>query len=510
MSKKIISERERRLQRKLIPVNIIVCIISLVAAVSLFLFPILKIDVGGMVRDSGITGLVEEKIDEVVDKQLEETDNGDINYKPVVSVLIKDIMGSVRGEVSVSALSAFKVLTGSGNKTKIVMDELLLGEDALATKLVNSVTEAVANVFRTRAGRDLLEEAVVLTLTKAIITSVDGETVAGVLNDKNVKELTAILRGMEDVENGDVTEVAARFIGKIDSILGESAGIDADNKQEIADKIQSLYDDTADRLGADGDVTMEAITCVTLSESIDLNEINIQKLFDKLLNGNKSEGGANINTVDEETGGGETEPPTEGEEPPTGGGSGSERPIVTSYDGFLKAIGFDDDGREEFKENLRALLNEKLDGVIEEKGVDDYMGYYQYVFLVILAFTVPWLILFLFSFFRLFAKNKRFTMWYVKLICWIPAFLWVALKLVPLLATKFAPDMWNSETGTIVKGALSAVSTYTWIDGLCYVLLWLVSIFWAFPIKHKIRKERKNPEVVDAEDDYDGYVDFES
>ena len=38
-----------------------------------------------------------------------------------------------------------------------------------------------------------------------------------------------------------------------------------------------------------------------------------------------------------------------------------------------------------------------------------------------------------------------------------------------------------------IAAVLGAVSTLTWISGGCWVLLWLVSIFWAFPIKRKIR-----------------------
>ena len=505
---KLKSEREKRLQKKLIPVNIIVCIISLVAAISLFLLPILKIDVGGMVRDSGIAGIVEEKIDEVVDKQISESGNDEIDYKPVVGVIIKDVLGNIEGEISVSAFSGFKVLTGSGDKVKIVMDELLLGENALATRLIDSIANAVANIFKTKEGKELLEDTVVYTLTKTIIDSVDSETVSNALTNQNVKELVGIMKGLEDVKDGDVTEVANKFVDKINDMLGADASIDDENKQVVIDKVQEIYDDTKSHLEADGKVTMEAIICVALSENINLDDINIKNLFEGLLGNKGSEGSANVKTVDEELSGGGEEGGETNPEPPTAGGDtpAEGNKIVTNYDDFLIAIGFDDDGRAEFKESLRKVLNEKLDGIIKDNGVDGYMGYYQYTFFSMLAFIGPWIILFLFSFFHLFAKNKRFTMWYVKLICWLPSFIWVALKLVPWLATKFKPDMWEGQTGTIVKGVLSSISSFTWVNGLCYILLWIVSIFWAFPIKRKIRKERKNPEVVDAEDD-DGYSD---
>ncbi|MDE7440370.1 MAG: hypothetical protein K2N23_07685, partial [Clostridia bacterium] len=217
-----------------------------------------------------------------------------------------------------------------------------------------------------------------------------------------------------------------------------------------------------------------------------------------------------MNAVDEQLGDGSSEGensgeigdgPSEGEEP-----SESKNVIVTSYDDLLLEIGYDKDKKEEVKSDLRKALNEALTDVIQDKGVDDYMGYYKFLFLGMLAFIGPWVILFLFSFFHLLAKNKRFTMWYVKLICWIPPVIWLALKLLPMLANKFFSDVWNGEYGAVIKSIVSSISSFTWISGLCYILLWLVSIFWAFPIKRKIRKERKNPEVEDAyDDDYGDY-----
>lgn len=502
---KLKSERERKLQKKLIPVNIIVCIISLVAALSLFLLPILKVDVGEMFHNKDLMNLVEEKVDEVVDKQVSESGNDDINYKPVVAVLVKDILGGIEGKVTVSALSGFRVLTGSGEKVQKVMDELFFGENALATTLIDSVAEAVANIFKTKAGKDLLEEAVVHTLAKSIITSVDNDAVTDALTSKNVKELVGIMRELENVENDDVTEVANKFVDKVNTMLGDDLNIDDENKQAVIDKIQEIYDDTKSHLDEGDKVSIEAVICVTLSESINLNDINIRNLFDGIL-GNKNENSANIKTVDEELGEGEGGS-SEGEpEPPVEGGNEGENPpkeagpIVTSYDGFLNAIGFDDEGRAQFKEDLRKLLHEKLDDYIVDSSAGDYMKYYEDIFYGMLVFIGPWIILFLFSFFHLFAKNKRFMMWYVKLICWIPAMIWVGFKLLPWLSTKFFPDAFEGTSGAIIKGAFSSISTFTWINGLCYVLLWLISIFWAFPIKHKIRKERKNPEVQDAGD----------
>ncbi len=96
-------------------------------------------------------------------------------------------------------------------------------------------------------------------------------------------------------------------------------------------------------------------------------------------------------------------------------------------------------------------------------------------------FALVWAILFLFAFFHMFARNKRFMMWYVKLFGFLPCLIF---GVAPLLAGKFIQD-------ATLAAALGAVSTFAWISGACYILLWLVSILWAFPIKHRIRKLKR-------------------
>ena len=150
-------------------------------------------------------------------------------------------------------------------------------------------------------------------------------------------------------------------------------------------------------------------------------------------------------------------------------------------------MGLDDSKKEEVKTNLKSSLESLVNDTAD--SFSEYFGYYGYAFYGMLAFAAPWLILFLFSFFHLFAKNKRFTMWYVKLYSWIPGLIAVTFIVAPKIMTKVAPQMF--ENGEFIKTLFSGVSSMMWISGICFVLLWLVSIFWAFPIKHKIRKERK-------------------
>ncbi len=505
------TKRELKLQRKLIPVNIIVCILALVASVTLFLLPVINVDVGGGLSNEKFIALAEEKIEGTIDGNLEGTEQENINYKPVVAMIVKNVLGKAEGTVAVSAFSSFKVLTGSGeDKTQMVMDDLFFGENALATRLIDSVVDAVAEMFTTDEGKALLEESVVSVMTKQILKETENQEINGALNDaltgENVQALVGILREMETVEDGDVSEVAGKFAEKVDAMLGDGVVIGEEEKQVIVDQIQQIYDDTKENLTEGETFSMEAVICVTLSKNIDLSQINIEDLldFNKITGGN-GEGAVGLRTVE-----GELETP-DGSEGGNGNEGGEQTPaentIVTSYDGLLLEIGYDEQKKDEIKGRMRTSLNDLLNGYIHDNGVDGYLSYYEYGFYGMLAFIGPWLILFLFSFFHMLAKNKRFTMWYVKLLCWIPPVIWVALKLFPILGPKFLPDVWNGENGAVIQSLLSAITSYTWISGLCYILLWLVSIFWAFPIKRKIRKERKNPEVEDASD-YEGFGEY--
>lgn len=105
--------------------------------------------------------------------------------------------------------------------------------------------------------------------------------------------------------------------------------------------------------------------------------------------------------------------------------------------------------------------------------------------------SVLWIILAILAFIKIFCKNKRFTMWYVKAFCWLPCIL---LVLVPTLAVSLT----GLVGGLLPASAAQAYSLVTSlglsfggsgiVSGICLALLWIVSIFWLFPIKRKIRK----------------------
>lgn len=510
---KLLSEREKKLQRLLIPVNMIVCILCIVAMLSLFFMPIFKLDAGKVLRDKGVMEFTDEKIDALLEEQLKDQEQK-VDFSPVVARMVKNVLGGAEGEISVSAFASFKVLIGSGNKAEIVMDDLFFGDDALVTRLINSIVDNVVNLFETDEGKRVIEDAAVLAFANALYKDMDTDgSQSEKFTDEKVQGLTEIIRGLSDVTDGNVGEVANRFVDEVAVILGDDVPISQDNRQAIVDEIQDIYDTTVENLKDGETVSVESILCVAVSDKMDLSKLNLEDLIGNIFGGENSEeqGSVNASAVVGETGGEEEGVPDEGNgENGDGTPDGGETPpetqgnkIVTNYNDLLAELGFGEEEKEDLKGKLKTALSDEVSKYVTENGVDEYMGYYGYICLGMLAFIAPWFILFLFSFFHMFAKNKRFTMWYVKLICWIPAVIWLALTLFPVIAPKVGVlnDFWNGENGRIIQGVFNGAGTFTWISGLCYVLLWLVSIFWAFPIKHKIRKERKQPEVRDATDD---------
>ncbi|HIY46225.1 MAG TPA: hypothetical protein H9731_06915 [Candidatus Borkfalkia excrementipullorum] len=92
-----------------------------------------------------------------------------------------------------------------------------------------------------------------------------------------------------------------------------------------------------------------------------------------------------------------------------------------------------------------------------------------------------WAILALFAFLHIFLPNKKVGMWYVKLLCWLPCFIFF---IAPPLALAVAPNF--VELPAVVSSL--AFGGMTFISGICLLALWLISIFWCHPIKKRIKQ----------------------
>ena len=89
-----------------------------------------------------------------------------------------------------------------------------------------------------------------------------------------------------------------------------------------------------------------------------------------------------------------------------------------------------------------------------------------------------WLLLAVFAFVHIFTRNKRVAMWYVKIFGLLPFLLFVV---VPMLALAVLPALFAQ-----MPAIAAAFLGMTVIAAVCYVALWLVSVFWCHPIKKRI------------------------
>ena len=378
MSRAQLEEEIARRQKRLIPLNIVVVIISLIAAFTIFFAPLITVDLSKsgplmdeMASQSGQAG------EETTDNMLAVLEDSGIK----IDVTTSWLLGTAFSE------------DPSAEIISMAADIVRENEDALITEvalpmLVDSLKEE---------GNDIPE----------------------------IKDPQAILnkiRALESAQPSQVDEAIDDALLEVQSQLGKDFLPD-ESLDEAAQKVREIYDDTVQN--NDGAFTLEACVCVTFS------------------------------TMNSE--------------------EGQSGEIYTSYD-------------------------ELIDGMLSEQGedfantIDQAAPYLKIVAGAMIFFAAVWVILALFALLRIFTKNKRFTMWYVKLFGCYPCILfWLA----PLLANTLAPAVAAEAAGT-VTAALAMISSTAWISGLCYLLLWAISIFWAFPIKRGIRKCKKQLKTVGA------------
>ena len=499
---KLLSERERKLQRKLIPLNIFVCILCLTAVFTIIFAPFLTVDFGKILRHEAMLEFVEKAMDDVVDGSTENNENGEVgstevDFMPVIASIVTNVLQNAEGSITVSGYAASKIAFSSGeDKGQKVLDEFFFNDDALVMRLVDSVADGVANMFKSDAGKSLIEEVVVESIANSLVEKLAEGTAASNLKAENITDLTKTLKKLGTAEGDEgVDAVADEFVDQLKVCLGDDFNEDTDGER-VRDYIKEMYEDTAE--ANDGAYTFEAMISITISQNVDLKNYNINGLFGKK-DEEQPEGSAKKRAVAGEVEGDEGEGPVD---PPTGGNETEDGYVIcTTYEQILDQLGLGGDNTE-LKANLKAALHDMVDGYVSDYS--DYMGYYAYTFYGMLGLAAPWLILFLFSFFHMIAKNKRFMMWYVKLFGFIPTLVSTVI-FAGKLAVKYGwLENALGEGAGLISALIGGLSSLMWIVTICYTLLWLVSVCWAFPIKHKIRKERKLVKTYGGSDDYTG------
>lgn len=516
----------KRLQRKLVPLNIIVSIMAVVAAVTLFFSPLLEIKLGNITGNPEVIKFVDDKISEALDNGTDsvEGQTGDllagIDVPKIIVPVVESVVTKVNGNVSVSTYSLLGLAT-SKDPGEAVADMFLSEKDGLLTQLTESLVRAVMDLPQNKEVQDAIEEVILVSMSTQVKASVPEEYKALVEPDA----LAQTLKSMDDAKSEEeVLVIIDDYLAEVEAKNSDGGVMDPEKKQEIKDMMSKVYQDTVEHTkDENGDnFSVEALVCVAASGVLNSEEmdevrnedgsVDLMALIDKMMGsiGGGSEGGSPeeggepsasafsaVASEGEVTGPDASEEGGEGESGSVGGNEGTESgataevKVYTTYeDLFGKAVKLDED---EIRTQVRKLVDEYV-GVYIEQAVDminDINGQFPVFWIAFGAFALfagVWAIMFLFAFLRLFSKNKRFTMWYVKLLGAIPV---IIFWLVPIAAGWVIPQYFPTLLGEfawVLPVLLGALGTMTWVSGICYVVLWLLSIFWAFPVKRKIRK----------------------
>lgn len=542
----------KRLQRKLVPLNIIVSIMAVVAAVTLFFSPLLEIKLGNITGNPEVIKFVDDKISEALDNGTDsvEGQTGDllagIDVPKIIVPVVESVVTKVNGNVSVSTYSLLGLAT-SKDPGEAVADMFLSEKDGLLTQLTESLVRAVMDLPQNKEVQDAIEEVILVSMSTQVKASVPEEYKDLVEPDA----LAQTLKSMDDAKSEEeVLVIIDDYLAEVEAKNSDGGVMDPEKKQEIKDMMSKVYQDTVEHTkDENGDnFSVEALVCVAASGVLNSEEmdevrnedgsVDLMALIDKMMGsiGGGSEGGSPeeggepsasalksaVVLEGEVTGPDASEEGGEGESGSAGGNEGTESggtteggsesggeegtpeeggsteggatvevKVYTTYeDLFGKAVKLDED---EVRTQVRKLVDEYV-GVYIEQAVDminDINGQFPVFWIAFGAFALfagVWAIMFLFAFLRLFLKNKRFTMWYVKLLGAIPV---IIFWLAPIVAGWVIPQYFPTLLGEFAWALpvlLGALGTMTWVSGICYVVLWLLSIFWAFPVKRKIRK----------------------
>ena len=368
MSYETESYEEERLQRKLIPVNVVVAVLALVAIISLLVAPLLTIDMNKMGRAMA----------EISSSS--EGGNGEGGAQ------VQEVFGSLDGTLTVSAFGLAKLATAKEEeKVNIIIDKLFIDTGMIENIAVKSMNQAFVEAADIPQDREIDYAALETSFKKL------GTAQSRADFDAAITEYISVLEAQ-----GNVT-------------------LEEEVKNNITEEFGKMYDNAVEKAGAEN-FSFEVFVCATMerAETEDGHAVSINNYRDLVLTFTNQAGNE--------------------------GGS-----TPQSFSVFATMIG---------------------------SG-----------FFLILFCAGVWLVLLVFAIVRIFTPNKRFMMWYAKLFGATPCLLFGVIPLMLSSALK--------EASTAAAMIFSAVSSLTWISGACYLAMWLVSICWAFPIKHKIRVLRK-------------------
>lgn len=481
-----IQSKRKKYQRMLIPANIVVVIIALVAAIFQLVMPMLSVKLT-------VTG---ENVTSVVNYIDENSESGDEEMAETLDT-VRYIARDVNADISIKLSPKDALLLGPVPAAQSVRDYIaanaaelegtvdLIFEQMLPRLTVYMVAQAAQDELEEVIGIDQLEE-----IDTEQVAAVTEAISAGNFEEAREQFSTAADDIAADLGYDLIAEDKETIMQYYDEAI--EAGRQEDGTFSYTKAIQTIADKYGIDLGAitgeDGENTdgtavdldeiiarLEAVeTAEDLEEIIDMlrGQEGMESLVEQL---------ENIDDLDElaqiilalRLGDTVLQTPA-------------------SLRLRVATVSVMSDMQEDI---TQADPNELLGGFINEipDSTATIIGTILFaVAAVMIGLTsVLWIILAILAFIKIFCKNKRFTMWYVKAFCWLPCIL---LVLVPTLAVSLT----GLVGGLLPASAAQAYSLVTSlglsfggsgiVSGICLALLWIVSIFWLFPIKRKIRK----------------------
>lgn len=485
------SEEMTRLQKRLIPVNIAVSIVSFIAAISLFFCPLLKVDMGKLSDSPVIKGYALNAVKSMTKRDADFKDiNSSIDMSMILEPVVDKVMDKLEGEFSITT-SYLMELALSSEPANVVINTLFYDDNGMINQLSVSIADGINEALESPEMRTTLDEVVVDSVSSAIVKNLPQEYADRV----DTNQLNQAVKKLDTVKSeDDAVAVVNDYITELENSHGLQTMTDK-QKDNIESQVRDMYQDTIEHTADEnGDnFTLEAFLCITASKM--LSDAGLDGGIDlgELLN-NLGNGGGE---VVEETFACRTMLTAEAEDgattddgeqaPDNSDGKDEEKPatIYTSYDELLdNVIKIPEDFGEQLADKVTGGLVSQAGEVAEE--VNKYAVVFMIVFVLFAVYAGVWALLGIWSLLRIFMRNKRFSMWYVKLLGASPCIIFGGL----LLAAKYALPLFSLEEAvlSVVNAVLPALSTLTWISGICYLVLWAISIFWAHPIKNKIRR----------------------
>ncbi len=404
-------EELRARQRSLIPLNIFVAILALVAALSLLFLPLVSIHVDDFSALTEMMGGADGSTAALAELPSEELtpspDGGEEGAEPSPDEGAEPSPdGGEEGTEPDEGSEETAPDEGSGFDPAVILDGIEISVSVTGMDLIRiGFAESPEEELYAMAGGTVAE--ISDDLASRALTALASETPA------EAEDVEAVREALVELEAANSDAEADAAISEVADVLVKNFTSEDVSKADLEEQLRILYDETTE--ANDGAFTTEALLCVLISQA-------------------------------------------------SGGEEGAEdAPVATTFD--------------ELFANMLSQGGENGEGAFDDLP--------SFVFPLIggvgIFFAGIWGILFLFAFFHIFAKNKRFMMWYVKLFGFLPCLIF---GVAPLLAGVLLP----AEAAAGMGALLGMISTMTWVSGACYLLLWIVSVFWAFPIKRKIRR----------------------